>query len=505
MKKSFINILSGGLGFALPMVLNIFFTPIIVKNLGSEAYGLQSLVNVIIGFLMIADMGLDIPVTRAIAEYKSLNEPTKLNNLLNTSLILYLIIGVIGAIIIGISAPFLIDYAFKVPQNLRLQGINVFYLAGVGFVGGLLSMWGKSIFNGLLRYDISNGINVISNFLSLIVGVLLVINGYGVVSYVFCRVIFTFLTGIAYLVVSRKFLPSFKFSFIFDKDVWGLLRKQVGYGFFLRMSGILTSRIDQTLIGIWIGMAAVGYYSIPILITTSLAGLIGSMIHYIFPSISELHASGKHKEVELLYYRGSKFIGILAFAIFIPFVLLGPNFLKIWVGEIIYQNSSVVFILLLIATFLQLLIVSILNCYIVGIGKIKFFTGYTLVRSIFMSVGCIILIKYFGLIGAGWAMIITVLVDILYYYISVKKYLHSDVHLLIIKFYLKLSVSSLVPFLVIKLWLLDKIHNWFGIGLAGISYLFVFLAFTVIFKSWDEEEIEFLKRIFFKIAPRNKN
>lgn len=502
MKKTFINICSGALGYILPIGINIVFTPIIIKNLGSEAYGLQSLVNVIIGFLMVADMGLDIPVTKLVSEYSVNKNPTMINKLLNTSLQVYFGIGLIGSVIIIAFTPLLVDKIFNIPINMIENAKYVFYLAAIGFSGGLLNMWGKSVFNGILRYDISNSINVVTSVLSILIGTYLVKEGKGVVVYVLVRVLFTLLSGIVYIIISTLYLKGFKISFGINKEIWNNLKGQVGYGFFLRLSGIVTSRFDQALIGTWIGVAAVGYYSIAILIVTSIGGLINSMIHFIFPKISQLNSSGNIEKLEEIFIMGSKFVGILIFLIFPPVILFANEILNIWLGKIVANQVYIVLVLMLLATLIQSIFVSVLNNYVIGIGKLKLFTKYTLVRSVVFLLFCLLLVKPFGLIGAGSAMILTTTVDIIFYIIIVSKDFNKQIIIELIIFYIKLLFISLLTCFISWFIFEKSINSIFILLIFAFLSSLIFLSLSLLFRLFNKNEIKQFKLFVYRILAR---
>ena len=97
-KKSSINIFSGAIGYIVPMLVNLVTTPLLLHTLGETEYGLQSLVSVIIGYLTFMDMGLDLPITKYLAEDRAQQDKTSENHLLSTTLQLYIYIGLAGMI-----------------------------------------------------------------------------------------------------------------------------------------------------------------------------------------------------------------------------------------------------------------------------------------------------------------------------------------------------------------------------------------------------------------------
>ena len=168
-----INMISGGAGYILPMAINVLAAPYVLRQLGKEAYGLQVLANVIIGYLIVADMGLDIPVTQRIAEYHAKQYPEQQSKFLIATIKIYFLIGLAGGIVLILFTDKLITL-LAIPVSIKGDAHTVFYLSAFGFLGSIISMWGKAVFNGFHRYDISNGVNIANNLFSILLGIFLI-------------------------------------------------------------------------------------------------------------------------------------------------------------------------------------------------------------------------------------------------------------------------------------------------------------------------------------------
>lgn len=494
---------SSSVGFITPMLLNLLFTPVILNNLGSEAYGLQTLVNVIIGFLMVADMGLDIPVTKFISEFRAKGDKMSINRLLNTTLHIYLLIGVLGMIVIFCLSPWLVKNAFSVPEKLHSEALMVFLLAGIGFFGGIFAMWGKSVFNGLQRYDIANAISIISNLLSTIIGIALVIAGYNVVTFVFVRVFFSTVSGFIYIYFSRNLLPSFKIRLGIDSTIWTLLKAQIAYGLILRISGILFSRLDQTLIGAWIGIVAVGIYSIPYMITSSLIALIASAIHFIFPMASELYSTKKTEELNSLFLRSSNFVAAVSSLLFIPLILFGDKFLILWIGYDVGVQGGSVLILLAIATYSSSLCNIVINSYVSGIGKLKIYATWAILRGILMAIGCFVFIRQYGIVGAGMAMLATCFADYIYFVHVIKNSLKMDVLNVLKRAYSKPIFLATVMG-VLFYFTRPLSTNWTWLIVLCMSFIFLYAALGFLIGVFGDTEKRALTSIWSLFVGRLK-
>lgn len=153
--------------------------------------------------------------------------------------------------------------------------------------------------------------------------------GYGVVGYVLTRTIFTTLSGPAYFLLTRHVLPDYRFRLGLHKFTLRRVSGYVGYGTFNRIIGSLVSRLDQTLIGIWVGVAAAGIYAVPFMIVNSLGYMIAYMLGFISPMASELHSLGQLERLRDIFTRSTRFITALAGMVFVPLLVLGDLFLRV--------------------------------------------------------------------------------------------------------------------------------------------------------------------------------
>lgn len=474
LKQSTTNMFSSALGYAIPMLVNLFSTPFLLKELGNAAYGLNSIVAVIIGYLTFMDMGLDLPITKFLAEFKAKKDIRSQNRLLSTTLQLYLLIGVIGAIIIFLLSRWFAIYVFKIPSDLLADAILTFRIAGIGFIGSVGMSWGRALAMGLQRFEISYTISLSSSILGTLIGLIAVYFGYGVVGYVTSKTIFTVLSGPVYFFTTKKLLSGFKFKWGLDRELINKIKNYIGYGVFNRILSSLTSRIDQTLIGMWIGVAAAGIYAVPFFIMNSMVYMMSYMLGFTFPMASELHSLGQMDKLRDIYMRSSRFIAATAGLCFSLLFALGSSFFLLWTPTIA-EEASKVFPLLCIAGYLNVVTASIPNNIIVGLGRIKEFVIYNSIRSIFFLISCLILIKPLGIAGAGWSLLITCTINIIYFYIVTTKYIgfESIVSFLRIAYFKPFVVT--ISTVVLASNLNSLATTWFGLILLSISIATVYI------------------------------
>jgi O-antigen/teichoic acid export membrane protein len=483
------------MGYIVPMAINFVTTPFLLKALGESAYGLQSMVAVIIGYMAFMDMGLDLPITKYLAEDRANKDKTSENNLLNTTIQLYLIIGFVGMMAIIALSKWLVTSVFKMPEDLMDQAIIVFRIAGVGFLGSVGLSWGRALTMGLQRFDITNSVTIVISSAGTLLGLAAVFAGYGVVGYILTRTIITLLAGPVYFFLSKRLLPDFSFNKGLDSSTLKRVRGFLGYGSLNRILSSLVSRLDQTLLGIWIGIAAAGIYAIPFLIMNSFNYMLSYMLGFIFPMASELKTLGMMDQLRNIFARSLKFITTMSGLTFIPTLILGDSFLKLWVPTISAQAISVLQ-LLCIAGYIVTIAASIPNNIMVGLGKIRQFTIYNIVRSFFLALFCFLFIRPMGLVGAGWALLASTTIDVIYFVVVVKVYIKIPSLSNFLREAIITPVLLTISIALITLILKPFATSWFG--LFSIVVLIISISFPLGFLlgTFGDTEKRALQEIF---------
>ncbi len=474
LQRSSLNMVSSASGCLAAMAVNFVATPFLLRDLGEAGYGIQNLVGVVIGYLTIMDMNLDMPITKFVAENQARQDYRRINQLLSTTLQLYLLLGVFGMVAIGLAAEPLARQVFEVPPELVSATEIVFMLTAVGFLASTFTSWGRAVAQGVQRYDLSNAVSFAANSLSTGVGLVAVYAGFGVIGYVSVRVLGYFLSGVAYFLLIRRLLPSFQLKWGLDRAELERIKAYVGSGILLRLSGLLTVGLGRTLLGSWIGVAAVGVYAVPAMIVSSVGYLISAMLHFIFPMASELQGSNRIEELRAIYVRATRFIAALASVVFPLLLVFGDAFLALWVGAGIAMQAAGVFRLLLFAGYIEILTAILANAVMVGTGHIRATTIYVLLRAGLISVGYILLIRPFSLEGAGLALLLGSIVDLTWLLVVATRFLDIGVSSLFVQAYARpviLGGCLAALGLSARLWVTSWLSLVCAVGVLSTFYV----------------------------------
>jgi len=484
MSNNFRNAKYNAIGFIFPVVVSLFTTPYIVHKLNTDIYGIYVLAISLMGMLSFLDLGFGQGIIKFVSHYKAKKDFRKINEIVNTSLLINIAMGLLGGLIIFLLSDFLSKKVFKVKSEQIELAINSFKIVSVGFVLNLISSTFSNIPKALQRYDISVKVQNIVWFLSVISSVIVLYLGYGLVEMLTFYVIFQFLGLISYLWFSKKLIPDLKLSLKFKKDIFKEIFSFSIFTAINSITGNIVFRVDKMIIAYFLGTSAVTYYQIPFTIAQMANGFVSSVIQHLFPAVSFLNSIGDRDKLNKMYVKTTKYVIAFSLIVFFGLVLFGKPFLKIWIGK---EISEISYPLLVIISFVFFFIsISSVGYYFyngLGLSKINMISSF--VGAIAYVVSAIILIPAFKLKGAAFSFIFILLPYPVYIYILNKMISFSQIE------YLKMLAKS-VALLVLTLALNFVSYFVFNDVIIYISVniltflLIVYFIFTLKFADFKE-------------------
>lgn len=224
------------------MIIQLGLTMILARLLMPEAFGVVSIVVVILNFLsLFADMGLGI----SIIQHPEMDK-TKQRELFSFSIVL----GVFVALVMCLLA-FPISYIYSNSQYYILCPL----LSIAGFFN-TLNIIPNAVLTRDKRFDLIAVRGVLSALIPGVIAILLSYLGMGIYALIFQYIfnaIFLFLWNyIKYPLLPKKFKC---------KSVFGLMGKYSLFQFLFNMVNYFTRNLDNLLIGAKLGDAQLGYYN----------------------------------------------------------------------------------------------------------------------------------------------------------------------------------------------------------------------------------------------------
>lgn len=286
---------------------------VLARLLAPEAFGLISLANIFIHFIQTL---IDLGFSNAIIQRKDIEKGH-----LDTAFWANLIIGCLLTGV-GISSSGLIAQFFQQPELapiIRVLSMNIVLLSLTGTQSAILTR--ELNFKGLAAR------RVMGMVVGSIVGIAMAALNFGVWSLV-GQTLVTSLVGCILLWRISEWRPGIQVSIKYFQDLFSFGINLVGIGLLVFFS----RRIDDFLIGYFLGATALGYYTVAYKMFTSLMQIVQQSTQKVsFTSFSRLQ--DRPDELRRVLYQGTTLISLIGIPAFIGLAVVAPEFVSIFFGE----------------------------------------------------------------------------------------------------------------------------------------------------------------------------
>ena len=328
------------IGQATPALAAVFTVPILIHRLGTERFGVLTLIWLIVGYFSIFDLGLGRALTQLLADRLGRDDHDAIPPLVWTAMGLMAALGLVGTAIAAIAAPN-VQHALKAPASLRAETLDSIYLLALSIPLVVSTAGLRGILEARQRFDLANFVRLASGVFTYVGPVIALLFAPSLVPITITLVIGRLATWFAYLAMCLHELPELKHRAAFDRSFVSPLLRFGGWMSVSNLVGPILVYLDRFLIATVIGAAAVAYYVTPFEIVTRLLLLPWAFSGALFPLIASTFASNPARSARLY----SRAIRLTTLALF-PFVLIVIAFahegLALWVGESIASHSATV-------------------------------------------------------------------------------------------------------------------------------------------------------------------
>ena len=346
------------LSIGLNSVIQLAYTPVMLRLLGQSEYGLYSLVNSVVSYLGLLTFGIGGAYLRFYSREKAAGDKERVARLNGMFLLVFLAIGAV-AFIAGLGLAGNASLAFG-------NKLTAAELDRAGFLVALLSVnlaisIPAGVFTSYIgaheQYIFLRGVGIVSSLANPFLTLPLLLMGYGSFALVLVSLALSLITtAINVVFCFRKLHMRFRFRGI----QWGVLKEVYIFSVFLFLGQIINQvnwNVDSIILGhVW-GTAVVAVYG--------LAGRINSIyltfstaISSVFaPRINRIVAEGWDVDSQLLglMVRVGRIQGLILLLLLMGLTLLGRPFLQWMGGSEAYLGSYPVMLLLIVPVTIPLL------------------------------------------------------------------------------------------------------------------------------------------------------
>jgi O-antigen/teichoic acid export membrane protein len=417
------HLLRGGLfnssSWAINTGIQLLMIPFLVRRFGMEGFGIYSLLVSIIGYSVLADLGLGQGVIKFVAEMKARGDFKALNQYVIAGLWVQTLLGGIGmSLLVIFSRQFLL--LLKVPSDfMGAARIGLIWCA-IAFFFTMITGTFMSVLMGLQRYDLTSRTTIMINMAMNAGIVLVLLFGGGFRSAVAVTAAFALVNGIIFFVLVKKNLPGLvlfgSFDFIHFRDLF----RFSGFLFISRVASLFCNYILVFMISFFLGPVAVPLYSVPFKLVNGATGFLSMAAAVVFPFASEMSVEKNREKINAILIQSSRLLAAISIPMNLTIAVFARPILTVWMGTAFAVKAAPILSLLALMSMLSALTI-LPNLFTMGLGFAKIIGIFSLgTLASFMILVPLGLISM-GIVGAGWAIVFSTMPGLALVAYEVKK------------------------------------------------------------------------------------
>jgi O-antigen/teichoic acid export membrane protein len=391
------NMISRSARHFVSALVGFILIPMFTKYLGAAQYGVWVLAQSVVSYLSLLEFGLTTTLTRHLAAAKATGDYDQANRILGQLATMMWGVGfliTLGAII----GSLLLPHIFKLePDQARLFQW-AFLLIGIQAALGVITNIWEGAMGAAEDYHVLNGLYIFAALARLAYSVVLLKLGYGLLALLCAQFV---VIGIVWLL--DHLYMKWRYPQLSFRPRWfgwkeaKPLAKFSGAVFLSHIAGLLANDTDKIIAGIFLGPTAVAVYQVGYKLYDLARTLFANSVGVLMPTAAALFARKEQERLQQMICQvSSVMVGIVA-AIYIPLILYGGDFIRLWVGPK-FDISAVVLTWLSVAILLGAHN-RVLGSIFWGVGDWKIATYPSLLYAVSNAAVSVLLCLHWGLVG----------------------------------------------------------------------------------------------------------
>ena len=310
-------------------------TPYIIRSLGVSEYGLYTMIGAFVGYLTVLDFGINNSIIRFVAKYRAEKDKKGEENFLAVSFIIYAVIA-LCILVLGSIGYLYLDDLFD--DTLTLEQLNKAKIMVIILIFNIAVTIPGGAFNAICmayeNFRLPKAINLVKYLMRSVLVVVILFYGGDSISLVIIDTIMNlvFIIAMAYIAL-YKLNVKIRF-YTFEKSLAISIFHYSVWVFVLALVNKLRWQFGQLVLGLNYDTAVVAIYAVGIILG-SYYGAFSSAISTLFlPKAMQMTVKSESPNVMTeTFVKISRITTYILFFILGGFILVGRQFIHLWVGD----------------------------------------------------------------------------------------------------------------------------------------------------------------------------
>ena len=475
-------------GEIVKILVNLVYTPIMLRLLGQSEYGLYQLVYSVVSYLSLLSLGFGSSYLRFYSRYKAQNDEDGVAKLNGMFILIFFSISVIcilcGTVMVGnirtIFGTGLTESEYATAKILmELLIINLALTFPNSVFNCSITAHEKFLFQKLLI--------LLQNLFSPFLTLPLLIMGYGSIGMVSVTTLLTFVLLISNMIYCFKKLHV---RFAFHGLKISLFKEMWVFTFFIFLNQIIDQinwSVDKFLLGRFAGTTAVAMYGVGGQINTLYLQFSSAVSNVFVPKVNRIVAeTNDNNQLTRLFTKVGRIQFMVLGLILSGFIFFGVPFVKIWAGTEYGASYAVALLLIIPVTvpLIQNLGIEIQRAKNMHKARAVVYLAIA-IANMFISIP---LIKLMGSAGAALGTAISLIAGNI---IFMNWYYHARIGMNMIYFWKEIAkfIPALIAPCVVGIAIMKfvNITGFVKLGVFAVVYAVVY-GLSMYFLGMNEEE-----------------
>lgn len=404
------GVLLSYLSQGIQILSGLIYTPIMLRLLGQNEFGLYQLVYSVVSYLSLLSLGFNASYMRFYARLKVNNNEEEINRLNGMFMTIFIILAFV-CLLCGVVLLINIKYVFA--RGLTSREYPIAKTLMILMVFNLALTFPNSVFDALTsaheQFVFQKTINILQNIINPFIALPMLLLGYGSIGMVMAS---TVLIIIKLFINAYYCLKKLHIKFTFNGFKFQLLKEMWIFTFYIFLNQIIDQvnwSVDKFLLGRIVGTSSVAIYGLGAQINSMYIQFSTSVSSVFSPKINQIIATNNDNcELTLLFTRVGRIQFMILFFVLSGFLYFGKSFIGFWGGT---GYGDTYYITVLLITIVTVPLIQSLGLEIQrakNMHKVRSIVYLLIaIANIFISIP---LINFYGAIGAaiGTALSLTV-------------------------------------------------------------------------------------------------
>jgi O-antigen/teichoic acid export membrane protein len=387
-------------GYAAQLLVAFFLCPRLVHGLGDRHYGMWALVESILAYLTLFDLGVAASVVRYVSRLVATEDRAGVNRIFSTSLCIFSVAGA-AALLVALGLAFGALPWLGVPAELMHETRWLLILLGLNLALGLPLHVFAAVLDGLGRYPAKTAISTTAVLCRVPLFLLVLYRGGGLVELGWSITAISLAEQGALALAARHYLPGLRFSF--RQVRWSTFRMIRGYSldaFLAMVAGRISFQTDALVIALFLAPSFITFFAVAARLVEYGKSLLFSAITVLTPAVSAFEARGDVEAIRRVLFASTRWALWIVVPLQMGLLFLGRPFLLLWLGP--YHAAHSFPVLLILAVPLSLAISQAVSARILyGMGRLRWLARAVLVEALANLLLSMVLARPLGIAGVA--------------------------------------------------------------------------------------------------------